>query len=584
MDENEGSIGLTRRNVLGGIGVGVAAATSGCLQEFRNLTNRGSSEQVSVSIKTVPADFDKFAVKIARHLEQNMKAVGMDASIEMMDQTEFLKDTILNNDFDLYVGRFPARFDPDFLRGACHSKFGPESGWQNPFGIADTSIDDLLGDQRETSTNREAVVADLAETIARERPFSPICFPERITLYRSDRFDNWGTAGLETPLGYLSIEPRESTDEVKIAFRDDRITKNLNPIAAEYRTGNGAIMGLLYDSISRRYNGKIHPWLASAIDWTESGGTLSATVNLRENLRWHDGTELTAEDVAFTYEFLQDTSLDAEDMTVPTPLYRGRTALVESTDTIDEQTVRIDFDSTARPVAKRALTTPVLPAHIWREKSERADILGIDISGTVTKALVWSNQKPVGSGPLRFESLSNGESLVLSRFEDHFLRNDGPDAFGVPFEKITFQMVPSDGAAVSLIANGSVGGTDNSISPSVRERITDADNIDSTVTTSRSFYHVGFNTRSSPFSNVRFRQAVSQLIDPKYISEDVFRGYATPIASPLAESSWLPQQLAFEGEDPITPFAGETGELTVDKAKQIFRNAGYSYNNGELRS
>jgi len=74
---------------------------------------------------------------------------------------------------------------------------------------------------------------------------------------------------------------------------------------------------------------------------------------------------VTAEDVAFTYEFLQDTSLGTTESPVPTPTFRGRVSAVETATAIDETTVRLTLDGVNDAVGMRALQVPILPKHVW---------------------------------------------------------------------------------------------------------------------------------------------------------------------------------------------------------------------------
>ena len=91
-----------------------------------------------------------------------------------------------------------------------------------------------------------------------------------------------------------------------------------------------------------------------------------------------------------------------------------------------------------------------------------------------------------------------------------------------------------------------------------------------------SFYQVGFNVRKAPFSNPHFRRVVAGLVDPGYIVDTVFDGHATPIAAPV-EGEWIPDELAWDGADPISPFFGEDGELDEEAAREAFRRIGYRF-------
>ncbi|MFB6128428.1 MAG: ABC transporter substrate-binding protein [Halorhabdus sp.] len=578
---------LSRRKLLGGVSAGLAAGSAGCLEHARSLINRDVPEQVSVTIKTVPVDDDEAAVQIARTLQKNMAAVGIDASIELLAASELLRDALVNWNFDIYVGQYPPYHDPDFLRAALHSTFATERGWQNPFGMADLGLDSELRRQRTTTgADRQRAVTDVAHSVAEMQPFMTVCFPQEITVVRTDRFENWGQGDFEKPMSYLTLDPASDAAEqpatLGIALTDDRITKNLNPIAVEYRRPN-PLTDLLYDSLLRRRAGDVRPWLAEDVTWNRTAAATTATVDLRKGMSFHDGKPLTAADVVFTYRFLADTSLGTGDMNVPAPRFRGRSSLVESIERLDGRTVRFGFGETAADVATRALTVPILPAHVWKTKTGSADLAGIDIAEGVTQALVWANTDPVGSGPFRFESRTPAERLVLSRFEDHPLLGDGPGRLNVPFERLVVRIAPSDTAAASLVTDGTADATGDPLHPKGLENVTQQGAVERRIDDSRVFYHVGFNTRRNLFANVRFRRAVARLIDVENVVETVFDGYAAPAVTPLAGTSWEPRELRWDGSNPVVPFAGTDGNLNATTARNAFREAGYTYDSEKGR-
>lgn len=590
----------TRRAVLGSTVGAIGMLTGGCLQRARSVIGRQPGEQVSLTIKTVPADEDRSATEIARRLATHLDAVGIDSEVVLMREDELQRDVLINNDFDVYVARYPAAHDPDFLRPLLHSRFNGEPGWQNPFGFTDLHLDELLDDQRRRSgDDRQSVVYETQREFTRQQPFTVLGFPDEVRTARTDRFQGWSASSLRSPLSFLRLrragvstgseqgDEESGSQRLRVAIRDVRVTKNLNPIAVEFRN-RGTFTGLLYDSLGRRYDGAVRPWLARDWSWGTNREGVTATVRLRDDLRWHDGTDLTAADVAFTYRFLADTTLGERESPVPAPRFRGRTSLIESIDALDDRTLRIELGETTPEVAVRAFTVPVLPAHEWRPKAREEEIAGIDLFDGVTEALVWDNPDPIGSGVLRFDRSISEELLALDRFEDHFLNRDPPEELeqrfgGLAFQELVARVAPSDAAAVELIDAGEVDATASSLDPSVVPRIGRSDELQLLVAPSPSFYHVGFNARSEPLSNQRFRRAVARLIDKRYVTDDIFGGYLRPAATPVSDREWTPSDLRWEGSDPEVPFVGTRGELDEAEARELFRDAGFQYNdNGRL--
>ncbi len=615
----------SRRSVLAAVGL---AATGGCVREVQSAIDRDSPKQLSLTIKTVPADADAVATTIARFLSSKLKRVGIDASVVLMSFEELLRDVLVNQSFDLYVARYPARHDPDFVRPLTHSQFGVEPGWQNPFGYSSLGVDDLLEKQaRQTGNARNKTLFEIQRRLVRDQPFSVVAFPDEVRATRSGEITGWVDSDVHSLASYLSLTPPEESEstptptrssgdgglaaaartttdtpttpttatpdedaaaEVQMTLTDDRPTKNLNPLAVEFRR-EGTITGLLYDSLARYVDGSVVPWLAESWEW-RTDGTPSVDVRLRSGLSWHDGEPLTAEDAAFTYRFLADTSLGTFSSPVPAPRFRSRTSLVDSVEARGDRTVRISFGRASRPVAAHSLTVPLLPRHVWEPKAAKATVAGIDTGSQVTKALVWNNPSPVGSGPFRFRSKSVKESVVLEPNTDHFLVTDptvggaaGQFAGGFAFDRLVFAIVPSSGAAVELLQRGQADGTASPLDPSAVPEIGRSNRLDFHVSRSQAFYHVGFNVRKAPLGNPRFRRAVARLIDKQYLVDEVFKGYAKPASSPLAGYAPVASDLVWSGTDPKLPFAGADGSLDVERAREFFRKAGYRYtNSGKL--
>ena len=631
---------ISRRRALAGLGA--IAASSGCLGRSRNLAGRGISSQLSLQIDAVPADRDPNAIRIARHLAENLKAVGVDARINTLDRTTLWRKVLINQNFDAYVGQFleSEPFDPDAMYAFTHSKFAAEVGRQNPFGFADLNgVDDALERQRRTEEDRHEPAAELQRSLSELQPFTVVAFPDPLTAIREERFDGWNQRQPLTVSGLLALDRTDasggsadddrSADDVdefldgdggnataaaeelfggdaaaeasttlRLVTTDSGITENWNPIAAEYRR-QGTFTSLLYDRLVLIDSGDVVPWLAT--DWDRVGPE-TVEVSLRD-ATWHDGEPLTADDVAFTYEFLRDTSMGSMETPVPTPRFRGRSSVVESALAVDDQTVRLGVESVNRAVIVRALRVPILPAHVWSDRTGAATLAGFEVDAETTEAVVSPNEDPVGSGPIQFVEATAEESAVFERNPDHFLARSkerdgeasGGAAAGVPerfrgkpaFDRLEIGVVPSDIAAVQMVGDGFADATVSTLGPDAIPRI--GREADARLVTGRSgaFYHVGYNARRAPLSNPRFRGVLASLIDKETLVEEAFDGYAEPASSPLAASpQWVPDDLLWDerSSDPVHPFAGDagTGSLDVERARELLRDAGYRFD-GEGR-
>jgi len=570
----------TRRRLLAAAAGTGAAASAGCLRRVRNVAGRSSSSQLGLELVTTPDDSDPHGIRIARHFAENLQAAGIDATVTAVSEVTLHRDVLFNHDFDIYVGQLPEpeRLDPDVCYPLLHADFAAEPGWQNPFGFSDLSLSDLLDTQREAAGDERRVAAvDLQESIAREQPFVTVAFPDALTAARGSRFEGWSSAGPTTPLGLLALDLVDGGEPtLRLVTTDPRVTENRNPIAAEYRR-HGTFVGLLYDPLVRPSSAGRLPWLAR--DWTWDGEAFR--VRLRD-ATWTDGEPVTADDVAFTYRFLADTSLGEAESPIPAPRFRGRSTLVADA-TARRPDVAVVTPTTPNPeVGVRALTLPILPAHVWRERTGPATIAGIEVNAETTEAIVHDNADPVGSGPLAFAEAEPGERLVLERRDDHFLTGAPagiPDRFhgGPAYDRLELEWVMSDVAAVERVVEELADATVSNLGPDTVPRIGREGGVRLASRRSAGFYHVGFNTRRAPLSNPRFRRVAARLLDKAALVDSAFRGYATPAATPLATSAWEAPSLAWDGGDPAVPFLGSDGSVDVPAAREAFREAGYRY-------
>ena len=137
-----------------------------------------------------------------------------------------------------------------------------------------------------------------------------------------------GQAATPTDRGQQPETGIEPGQPVRIAI--PRVDPGLTPYQVEV---NVDLMHLIYDTLTwRNQEGEPIPWLAEAVEVSEDGR--SATVRLRKGARWHDGTPVTAADVAFTYRLFRDR---------PHPRFTPQLEAVESVQEVDARNVRFDL-------------------------------------------------------------------------------------------------------------------------------------------------------------------------------------------------------------------------------------------------
>jgi len=570
----------SRRAFLASAGTALATVSAGCVDRFVSTSARSSPSGVSLSVLAPPADDDEGAVRIARQLVDNLSTAGVDARLRPESGSELNRDFLVNHDFEVVVTGHARFEDPDRLRTLLYSTYADSEGWSNPFGYSNLDTDDLLDRQRRAvGEERVEAARELLDTVVRDQPFSVIAVPDYHSIALPSVAFESGATTLQRPLDYLSVRPPDGSSNLTVVMLDGGITVNRNPLAVEYHE-RGAVLGTVYDPLGRWVNDSVIPWLASDWEFVDDGADPRLSVTLRDDLRWHDGEPLGASDVAFSFRFLADTSLGNADDTVPAPRFRGRERLVAGVEVDDEHSFTLRFSDCSPDVAKRALTIPVLPKHVWSSKSSLRKRL-------VTEALVWENRQPVGSGPLQFAGAEDGESVTLVRNDDHFLFRDdltGPAtrfARRPAYERVKFVVSPSSGAAIQLISEGSADALGSPLNGAL-DRARQDPNVSMAEDESWSWYLLGFNTRKSHLSNPRFRRAVARLVDRTHVARAILNGDASPANVPPIRDEYVPESLYWSGEHALGPFPGTDGDADPETARNLFREVGYRYDDGTL--
>ena len=192
----------------------------------------------------------------------------------------------------------------------------------------------------------------------------------------------------------------------------------INPAMDEH----GEINLLLFDGLTA-HNGKneVVPGLAKEWEFDEEACTY--TFHLAEGVTWHDGKPLTAEDVKFTIEAIQNPENGSENA----PNYED----VKEITVIDEQT--ISFRLSAPNVAfLDYMTMAVLPKHLLEgEDMQTSEFF----------------RRPVGTGPYKLASWDEGQAITLERNEAYFKG-------AANLERIVFKIVPDDTARALQMQSG----------------------------------------------------------------------------------------------------------------------------------
>ncbi len=233
---------------------------------------------------------------------------------------------------------------------------------------------------------------------------------------------------------------------------------------------------------------------------------------LRDDLKFSDGSPLTATDVKWSWEraALPETESPIVDeflgdiLGMPA-IIEGEATTADGIEVIDDQTIQVTIDA-PKPYFIAKLTYPI------------AFVLKAD--NVVSGGDNWTDE-PVGTGPFVLKSYSIGERMVLSK---------NPEYWGDAAYLDEVQLLLAGGSAMAMYENDEIDIT--GISLTDLERVTDPNEEISkdVVEVPPSFRtsYVGFNVDEPPFDDVHFRRALNFAVDKQLVANAVFSDLVRP--------------------------------------------------------
>lgn len=285
----------------------------------------------------------------------------------------------------------------------------------------------------------------------------------------------------------------------------------------------------------------VQPFLAES--WQLEGDT-AVVFRLRNDVRWHDGQPVTAEDVKYTFDMAKDSTTAS----LIGSVYLGE---VESAQVVDAQTIRFDF---ARPHAQALedFWWAPMPKHLL-EATAPGDLRNADF-----------NRAPVGSGPYRFVEWQANQRLVLEPNPDF------PDALGGPpsANRVVFRIVPEPATLLTELMTGGVH-VDVPLEPDQAADVEGNDELALHAFPGRTVYYIGWNNRREPFTSPDVRRAMTMAIDRQEIIDALLSGYGDPAVSPVPPYS------------PMFPSGVQPLEHSPERARELLAAAGWRDTNGD---
>ncbi|KNF09473.1 oligopeptide ABC transport system substrate binding protein AppA [Gottschalkia purinilytica] len=283
----------------------------------------------------------------------------------------------------------------------------------------------------------------------------------------------------------------------------------------------------------------------------------SINIKLRENVKWHDGTDFTSEDVKFTIDTLKYGSTSSKYSELIPDLYStngvANIQKISSIEVHDIYNITINFSETFSDVLE-TLTFPIVPKHRFTG--------GGDVSqGSYDRALSLQGYNPIGTGPYKKTKYEKLKSVKLDINDEYW--GEKPHIqriIGKILKDEKLSLVSFDSGQVNIASSLGIDWESYAQNESVKKY----------EFPSRNYEFLAFNFKDELFQDEKgkaLRKAIAYGIDRDTIVEKVYLKHATKADVPIHPDSWLLSKKNI------------TYKYNVKKARKILESAGWTDKN-----
>jgi peptide/nickel transport system substrate-binding protein len=371
---------------------------------------------------------------------------------------------------------------------------GNYSGYKNP--DLDKQMSSYLAEP--DSGKRVDLSHQIQKKLMDDVPTMPITQMPQAAIYNKNQVGNWQADlanGFNSYWTMINLEMKGGEDTLKGYWPETLSTMNV--LGHNDESKHVYQFNMMYDFLVQlNNNAEPDPEVSLAKDWKRVDET-TMEYTIRTGHSWHDGKDLTAKDVAFTYNYIIDNKV---------PLYSTQVEYLKSAEAVDESTVRIKMSKPLGPFNLAvANLIPIIPEHKWadRKNPSKANI-----------------KKPVGSGPMMFDYWQKGSEFGMKKFDDHFAP--------VSFQKRFWRVIPEASTVWENLKNGDLnyepfGRIDRSLDQNQNHK-----NIGTKFQTAPTFWMFTPNERKEGLDDAQLRKALVEAIPRTPIVKQILFGFPDP--------------------------------------------------------
>ena len=485
-----------------------------------------------------PANYNAARHDAINLIGSQLNELGIDVSVEVFEWGTLYTRATQEFDYGLTtwnrgLGVYPGTRMPEQF----HSS-NTDPGGGNFTGYVNEDLDPLLFEQLEAAerSEREEILYEIQEVLAEDVPMHPIVQMPNLIAYNNNQVQGF----TDHLAGYYHMEPMTNievtADHGELRGVWSETLGTLNVLGYNNETKLIHQFEMMYDKLVR-VNGDLEPDadLSLATDWGRPSPD-SVRYTIREGHQWHDGEDLTPEDVKFTLEYIKENQI---------PLYSTQWELIDSVE-VDGQDVTVNFNSNLGPVHTTfSNQIPIVPQHIWQDRQDPANM---------------SNPEPVGSGPLQYDYWDQGSELGLVSYDDHF----NP----VNFDSRIWRIIPESSTVWSLLNDGELNYLPFSRIGRQLSQNQENDQISVQSMAGDGWWHISQNTRQDGLGDKAVRQAIVNAVPKQAVNDQLLYGFAEQGYNLIGESFGSysnPDVPAYQPEN------------SLEAARGVLEDAGYVF-------
>ncbi|MGA5716109.1 ABC transporter substrate-binding protein [Bacillus sp. Ab-1751] len=322
---------------------------------------------------------------------------------------------------------------------------------------------------------------------------------------------------------------------------------------------DGNVTSVIFASlVSTDKQGKPIPELAEK--WDVSSDQLTYTFHLRKNLKFSDGSPLTADDVAFTLTLLHDKAYEGE---VDISQYavkggkeykEGKATSIEGIQVVDPQTIKITTEKVNSQAIFVLGGTVLSKAYYGKDYKQNTSLDYLkDLYG-----------KPLAAGPYKFEKYIPGQEVRFVANENYYA--------GKPKIQNFIYKITSGDTKLQLFQTGEVDHTGLGTGDEVLEQAKALEFANIQIETAPSFSYIYMNNNKPYLKDKKVRQALIYGLDRKKYVDTALKGYGTVANVPIHPTSWA------YTEEGVNKY-----EYDKEKAKKLLDQAGWKVGSDGIR-